>query len=264
MADMTFLTTAPSGNPGRVKVGQLISDSWRTLMDARRQLLLPWVALTVILLLMRVGGQYLGIDPARLLQSVSGLVITGATSVATGVIMAGVVRTLLGRREDAWSMDSGAVGFIALNVAMTTVFGCIVFAMAPPADQTDPAVMMAYGMRVLGMFGLMIAFAVAALGLTLFPLGVLMRNSEITLGRAWSLMRGAKLSYMLAAAVLGVGPGVLAGVFAGIGRLAGAAGLPFTALSVACTGLTTLSSAAVVAQLYRLRAGPNPYAEVFD
>ena len=189
-------------------------------------------------------------------------------ALADGLVLGMTLRALLGQAQP-WRPDRGLLGFTAIYVAAAAVPLALFFPtiVAWQAGGFSAVPLMAAG-GLGGVLGL-VALAYFCLRLIVWPVGVLVEDPEMTAGRAWQAMLGARLAWLFAgilfmlplifgsAIATGIGFGIfgLYGIHGGFGHppmTIGAGVGPFEApLHAIAVGLWLSVTAAV----YRLRAG---------
>ena len=176
-----------------------------------------------------------------------------------GLVLGMTLRALLGDAQP-WRPDRGLLGFTGIYVAAAAVPVALFFPtiMAWQGGGFEAVPLMAAG-GLGGVLGL-IALAYFVLRLIVWPVGVLVGDREMTAGRAWQAMLGARLAWLLAGVLFflplafgaALATGISFGIF-GVRDWHGPMGYgpweaPLHAVSV---GLWLSVTAAV----YRLRAG---------
>jgi len=177
-----------------------------------------------------------------------------------GVVVGMTLRALLGAAQP-WRPDRGLLGFTAIWVAAAAIPLALFFptVMAWEGGGFSAVPLMAAG-GLGGVVGL-IALAYFCLRLIIWPVGVLVGDAEMTAGRAWTAMLGARLAWLFAGILFmlplifgaAIATGIGFGIFGIWGYHGGAmAGGPWESpLHAVSVGLWLSVTAAV----YRLRAG---------
>jgi hypothetical protein len=166
------------------------------------------------------------------------------------------IRLMLGRGKSAWLPDLGLLGY-TLAVSLLAAAPSLLAVMAqPPAHGAPAAAFSNYTAMAAGSVVASLAILWATLRLTLWPIGRLLGNVEVTASRSWKLMRGAVLRYAMALILLGAPVFILSVMVA---MLTKPQGHLISQLAVTpLTSLAALLAAAVAAEVYRARVVVAP------
>ncbi|MFL5297195.1 MAG: hypothetical protein ACJ798_12510 [Phenylobacterium sp.] len=177
-----------------------------------------------------------------------------ARALADGLVLGMLLRALIGYGAPAWRPDRGLLGFTAIYLA----------ASAAPLALFAPTVL-AWEVRgdiplvvatALGGVCALVALCYFYLRLLIWPAGVAVQDPQMSAGRAWNAMMGARIAWLFAGILLMLplifGAALAADIALGIYGLhspvAGPWGAPMHALG-------SVLWLAVTATVYRLRAG---------
>lgn len=181
---------------------------------------------------------------------------TCARALASGLAVGMTLRTLLGQAQP-WRPDRGLLGFAAIWVGAAAmpllIFLPCVLAWAAGGMMALPMVVL-FAVAGVGAF---FTFLYFCLRLIIWPVGVAAGDAQMTAGRAWQAMLGARLAWLFAGILLTlplIFGAALAGAFAmGIYGIHGPVVGPWEA---PLHGLAALLWIAVAAAVYQLRAEP--------
>jgi len=190
--------------------------------------------------------------PAGLVALPSLVASTLGASVVSGV----AIRLMLGRGKAAWLPDLGLiayVGLVSLLTAAPSAFALTV--QAPPHGATQAAVTSFIELASVALLATIGAIW-ATLRLTLWPIGRLLGNAEMTAGRSWRLMRGAVLRYLMGAILLGAPVAMLNFMVITLTKSQGH--LISQIAATPLNALIALLAAAVAAEVYRARVVVAP------
>jgi hypothetical protein len=257
MAGEGLAPTARIGGITLVKgaVARMRQGGWRTLG--------LWLGVAGVGWVIQAGAQAAGLQanvPALSLASVANMLLTAASA---GLGAALTLRLFVQGRAGWLKVDRGLLECAGLTAGMTLIFSVIpaVYAIATQG-WIDPGLMFGAA-TVVGLIYLVGAYA--ALKLTLWPICRLTGRTDVTVGRAWRLMRKAARGLILGYAIfivpfLVVVAGSMGTLTRAGGQLAGMSLVVFevmgAAYAVACYALG--------ATLYRLRVeAPATVADLF-
>lgn len=233
--------------------------------------LLPILAIWVALTLYSGGQTYL----ARTLGVVAAptfsaryLGFTLLSGVVSAVLSALTFRVLLGRRA---TLDGSALVGLGIFV-LIAVLPALILKLAVgqmPTDTGDTQAMMAMGLRSLGASFAILVAALIWLKLLLWPIGLVVGDTELTPSVSWKLTHRAYWGYIIGCILLGAIPYIIMLVII-MGARAGAPATPATAANVPLaaapfTALFALAFSVTAAGLFHLRrSGELDPAEAFD
>jgi hypothetical protein len=240
----------------------LAAGAWRAMQANARPLLLIGLVDVALSLAAERAAVALKVTTPALTPEFIGYTAVGG---ALGAVISGlVVRLLLVPEGPRWRIDGRLAAYVLATVAIGLVLNLLMagYMSVMPTDvetAADPGP--AAGRALVLLMALLVGMW-AWLRLTLWPVGLLLGDRSLTVGRAFQLMRRGVLGVILAALILGVGPLIVYMVLA-----MQAQSQPW-ALVIAAPFLAfaTLAWAAVQAEAYRQRmaAGPRGVASAFD
>jgi hypothetical protein len=212
-------------------------------------------AMGVLVLEGQVGPAASGLLRPEVLAAAAG------SSLVAGLVTGIAIRVFL-YREGAWRPDLGLGAYALIVMLLGT--GPAAFAEVSPVlaiPQGGPSLPDNMGLVVCGLaVGLLTMWM--ALRLTLWPIGRLVGDAEMSAGRSWRQMRGAVMGYILAVVLLSAPVFILEMM---VVMLMKPEGHLLTQVSVApLNSLMALLAAAVAAEIYRMRVRLQPTASVFD
>jgi len=210
-----------------------------------------WLALTAFQALNRVAAK-LQLDHATGLQKILGgeasaLALYGAAALACGVGL-----RLVLDRPGAWKLDRRLGVYAGISLALTEAPNLLLLGFqTTPTFATQAEILDFIARSAMGLVGAAALF-LASLRLALWPVARLMGDETMTATRAWGMMRGATVSYLLALILLGAPLVLLNLVVVMLARRAG--GLAPGLAGAPLGALTSLVAMAVSAEIYRARA----------
>jgi|GEM_PF-2569515 len=221
-----------------------VSNLWRSL----GRVWPLWSALTLVFAL---GAAVLASQPAPSGELQLGTLATAALSSLGAGLVTGIAMRAFLDRDKPWRPDLG----LAAYAAIITVLGTGPAALAALAPALTPNAAHAAALNGLGaVSGGLVAGLVllwASLRLTLWAIGRLVCDEDMSPGRSWKLMRGAVLSFALAVMLLGAPVFILDLVVTLLTQSQGQFISRLAATPLA--SLLALLAAAVAAEVYRMR-----------
>jgi hypothetical protein len=178
------------------------------------------------------------------------LAIPAIESLAAGLVT-GVATRIFLSREGAWKPDLGLAAYAGIVTFVGAGPAALASMAQTPTLAEAPGALQSY--MAFAAAGLVLGLVIlwTGLRLTLWPIGKLVGDADMTPGRSWKLMQGAVLRYVLAVVLLGAPLFILELIVA---MLTKPEGRLISQIAVApLTSLMALLAAAVAAEIYRTR-----------
>lgn len=188
------------------------------------------------------------VTTAGLTAAWAGVALVGA--LVGGVLSGALLKSLLGR---PLAIDRSFLAYVGIVTAVSFVTGAVAKALTPvPPEAGDTAAAMAALPMQLALLVLFLIWVYVAVKLMLWPIGVLVGDKDVTLGKSWTLTQRAFWGYVLGVILLNLAPWC---VLAFLGYQAVQAGHPgdLGPLAAPLTALMGLFGTALAAAVYKLR-----------
>jgi len=178
-----------------------------------------------------------------------------ASTLGASVVSGVAIRLMLGRGKAAWLPDLGLIAYVGLVSLLTAGPSAFALIVQAPHGATQAAVTSFIELASVALLATIGAIW-ATLRLTLWPIGRLLGNAEMTAGRSWRLMRGAVLRYLMGAILLGAPVAMLNFMVITLTKSQGH--LISQIAATPLNALIALLAAAVAAEVYRARVVVAP------
>jgi hypothetical protein len=211
-----------------------------------------WSCLTLVCVLRAGTAAVQTSATATALQTgVGQLAAAAVQNLAAGLVTGIAIRVMLGRGREAWRPDGGLLAYAGIVAALASIPDVVASMIQIPAPGAAPALLTSHAGVTALVLAATVAAALAGLRLTLWPIGRLIGDAEMTPARSWRLMRGLVLRYAMAAILLGAPVLILNFIVIMLTRaqnplLSNVAAAPLGSLMA-------LLAAAVATEVYRMR-----------
>ena len=168
-----------------------------------------------------------------------------------GLLTGVALRAMLDRGWAAWKPDLGLAAYALIVMLLGAVPEAVTYLVQVPAHGAPQAVLLPFAAAASLSLAFAAVLAWVVLRLTLWPIGLLMGDAEMTPSRSWALMRGSVLRFLLAALLLAAPVFILNLMVVMLTQPQGR--LISQVAAAPLLSLMALLAAAVAAEIYRTR-----------